>query len=273
MRATVKVNGAITVVNAIASWRGAAIGLDFEVVAEAEPFDSLAVLPDDPLLREAASVALEEVGGEGVRVKVDSEIPVGWGLKSSSAVANATVLAVLALFKREVNLMKALKLSVNAARRAGVTITGALDDAAASMLGGLVVTDNSKDELLLRIPVPEYEVLILLPEGEAKPTITVDATRLRKFSSIASSLVELLPKKIWEVMTLNGLLYSEVLGYDPKPALKAVEIGAIGAGLSGTGPAIAAVCEECDEIAEEWSSLGRVFRKKITNQMAEIRRS
>ena len=130
-----------------------------------------------------------------------------------------------------------------------------------------------KDELLLRIPVPEYEVLILLPEGEARPTITVDATRLRKFSSIANSLVELLPKKIWEVMTLNGLLYSEVLGYDPKPALKAVEIGAIGAGLSGTGPAIAAVCEECDEIAEEWSSLGRVFRKKITNQMAEIRRS
>ncbi|HDI73615.1 MAG TPA: shikimate kinase, partial [Candidatus Korarchaeota archaeon] len=131
MRATVKVNGAITVVNAIASWRGAAIGLDFEVVAEAEPFDSLTVLPDDPLLREAASIALDEVGGEGVRVKVDSEIPVGWGLKSSSAVANATVLAVLALFKREVNLMKALKLSVNAARHAGVTITGALDDAAA----------------------------------------------------------------------------------------------------------------------------------------------
>ncbi len=150
----VRVNGAITVVNAIASWKGAAISIDFEVRAEAEPSSELEVEPEDPLVREAALLALKEVGGDGVRVRVDSEIPAGWGLKSSSAVANAVVLSVMALHGRK-DLFEALKISVKAARSAGVTITGALDDAAASMLGGFVMTDNSRDELLMRAPLRE----------------------------------------------------------------------------------------------------------------------
>ncbi|MDK2372246.1 MAG: shikimate kinase [Candidatus Korarchaeota archaeon] len=267
----VRVNGAITVVNAIASWKGAAISIDFEVRARAEPSNELEVEPGDPLVREAALLALKEVGGDGVRVRVDSEIPAGWGLKSSSAVANAVVLSVMALHGRR-DLFEALKISVKAARSAGVTITGALDDAAASMLGGFVMTDNSRDELVMRAPIKEMEVLVLLPESHApKSTIEVDTDLLRSYAGTVDSIFSLLPRRIWDAMTLNGLLYSLLLGYDPSPALEAVRLGALGAGLSGTGPAVAAVCESCEEIEEAWFALGRVIKRRITNRRARIR--
>ena len=266
----VRVNGAITVVNAIASWKGAAISIDFEVRAEAEPSSELEV-PEDPLVREAALLALKEVGGDGVRVRVDSEIPAGWGLKSSSAVANAVVLSVMALHGRK-DLSEALRISVRAARSAGVTITGALDDAAASMLGGFVMTDNSRDELLVRIPLREMDVLVLLPERQApRSTVEVDADLLRSYARTVDSILSLLPGRIWDAMTLNGLLYSSLLGYDPSPALEAIRLGALGAGLSGTGPAVAAVCERCEEIEEAWSTMGRVIKRRITNEGARIR--
>ncbi|MEM1985012.1 MAG: shikimate kinase [Candidatus Korarchaeum sp.] len=266
-----RVNGAITVINAIASWRGSAIGIEMEVSAKARASNEFSVSPEDPLVVEAAREALKFIGGRGIELEVTSNIPIGWGLKSSSAVANATVLAVIGAHGRRINLLDAIKISVRAARRAGVTVTGAMDDAAASMLGGLVLTDNSRDELIMRVPVPELDVAILLPHGEsARPTSSVDSRRISKYSSLTNSLMDLLPKRPWEVMTLNGLLYSGLLGFDAEPALRAMELGALGAGLSGTGPAVAAVCKDCKEVISYWESLGRVIRSKITNRRAEV---
>ncbi len=266
----IRVNGAITVVNAIASWKGSAIGIDYEVSATAEVSDDLHVRPDDLLIREAASLALKAIGGEGAYVEVKSEIPIGWGLKSSSAVANATVLAIMSLYG-EVSMKKALEISVRASRMSGVSITGALDDAAASMLGGFVITDNLKDEILMRAPLKERNVVILLPDREkAKLTRELDANMMKPLANVAESIFDLLPKRVWEAMTLNGLLYSSILGYDPSPALDAVKLGALGAGLSGTGPAIAAVCDKCGEIVRKWSSLGKVVVRRITNEAARF---
>ena len=49
---------------------------------------------------------------------------------------------------------------------------------------------------------------------------------------------------VWDALTLNGLAISSILGEDPRPALSAIEAGALGAGLSGKGPSIAAIVEE-----------------------------
>jgi len=52
--------------------------------------------------------------------------------------------------------------------------------------------------------------------------------------------------RVWDALTLNGLAFSSVLGEDPRPAISAIEAGALGAGLSGKGPAVVAVVEERD---------------------------
>jgi shikimate kinase len=49
---------------------------------------------------------------------------------------------------------------------------------------------------------------------------------------------------LWDALTLNGLALSSILGEDPRPALSAIESGALGAGLSGKGPSVAAIVDE-----------------------------
>ena len=72
-------------------------------------------------------------------------------------------------------------------------------------------------------------------------------------------------------MTLNGLIHSSVLSISTEPVVEAMTHGALGCGLSGTGPAIAAVAfpENAKEIADSWSSLlGEVIVTKVNNDSA-----
>ena len=52
---------------------------------------------------------------------------------------------------------------------------------------------------------------------------------------------EALKGKIWEALTLNGLIYSSASGYNPAIALDALAAGAVASGLCGKGPAVTAV--------------------------------
>jgi len=52
---------------------------------------------------------------------------------------------------------------------------------------------------------------------------------------------EALKGNCWSALTLNGLLYSAALGYDTSSVRDALQAGAIAAGLSGKGPAVAAI--------------------------------
>ena len=47
--------------------------------------------------------------------------------------------------------------------------------------------------------------------------------------------------KIWEALSLNGLIYSSAQGYDTSIAIDALAAGAVAAGLCGKGPAVTAV--------------------------------
>jgi len=67
---------------------------------------------------------------------------------------------------------------------------------------------------------------------------------------------------VWDALTLNGLACASVLGEDPKPALAALNAGALGAGLTGKGPAVAAITEEdqVDNVKKAWEDYpGRVL--------------
>jgi len=76
---------------------------------------------------------------------------------------------------------------------------------------------------------------------------------------------EALNGQIWDALTLNGLAYSSILGRDSRPALCAIEAGALGAGLSGKGPAIVAVT------TPEASEKVRKALKSFNGQLIETR--
>jgi len=268
--------GAGTIINAIATWKGCAFGVELETHARVTLTRGGKVKGEvegggDPrLIENCVKIVLEhfgktEMGGE---IRTTSQIPAARGLKSSSAAANAAVLATLDALGEEMEAEDAIRLGVIAAKKTGVTITGAYDDACASMLGGIVTTDNRKMKLLRRVE-KEGEVLILVPQRRAytAKTNVKNSKLLAPYIEMAYQLA--LEEKYWEAMTLNGLLYCAALGFSPTPILLALEAGVLGASLSGTGPAYTAIGnrESLDLLEKRWADLGaKVIRTRINNR-------
>lgn len=173
----------------------------------------------------------------------ETELPIARGLKSSSVAANAVVLAILDALDADADATTVLDLAVEAARGAGVTVTGALDDAAASLMGGLVVTDNREDRVVRREPLnKEYHVLVLVPLERAYTSEVDDLDDLRPVTERCLAHLE---DDAWRrALTLNGLGVAAALRQGLDPAYRALVAGARAAGTTGTGPAVAAVCDE-----------------------------
>jgi len=287
MKARSTVHGAATIVNAIATGFGAAFGVDLWTNAIVELTDDPGKLEvsilgapeeDTTLAEQCFRLVLQRFQMSnrfGAKIRTESNIPIACGLKSSSAAANAVVLATLgAIGKRDLDPVKIVKLGVSAARKAGVTVTGAFDDASASYFGGIVATDNTQLKIVEKFSFDQvYTVLIHVPSRKYY-TKDVDVTRTRLLSpQIKLAFKEATVGRYWSAMVLNGLLYSSILGYDPSIALDALASGAVSAGLSGKGPSVTAVTtgENIDKIREAWNAYeGRVLQATTNEEPAEM---
>ena len=209
--------GAGTVLNALATGFGSAFAIDAETRATVELDDTGSVAgevdgvpdADTRLIERCVGLVVEEFGdGQGGHVRTESDVPMAAGLKSSSAAANATVLATLDALDAadELSREAACRLGVQAAREAGVTVTGAFDDASASMLGGVTVTDNAEDDLRKREPV-EWDVLVWTPPEQAF-SADADVDRCHDVAPMADLVYDLaLDGRYGEAMTVNGLAF------------------------------------------------------------------
>jgi shikimate kinase len=273
--------GAGTIINAIATWKGSAFGIDLQTSAEVQLNNGDRIKGtiegggNPKLIERCVQLVFDQFNyQDGATVKTKSDVPIASGLKSSSAAANASVLAALDAIGEKMEPLDAALLGVQAAKDARVTITGAFDDAAASMLGGVVVTDNRELSLISR-DVMESEVIIYAPMKKAYSSKT-DVKRSRIVAPWVDMAYELCIEGNYEkAMTLNGFLYCSALGFDTEPMLMALEAGVEGASLSGTGPAYTALAhgETADRVADTWSALdGKVIRTKVNNNGAQIGR-
>jgi len=261
MRATARAPAAGTVLNALATGHGSAFAIDEYVRATVDLDGSgdvtgtVADAPDaDTTLIETCveAVAREHDRDVGGHVRTETAVPMAGGLKSSSAAANATVLATLDALDAEMSREDACRLGVRAAREAGVTVTGAFDDASASMLGGVTVTDNASDELLAR-EEPAWHVAVFTPDERAY-SADADVDRCERIAGTAELVEELaLDARYGEAMTVNGFAYCSALGFDTEPMLAALP-DVRGVSLSGTGPSYVAIGtrEQMERTREAW---------------------
>ena len=250
-----------TVVNAIATGKGAAFGVDLRVQARVKLTKSQKIIgrvlgerKESPKLIEiCVRKVLEHLNlrkNYGAIVETNSDIPIAVGLSSSSAAANAAVLATFAALDRRPRPKLVLDLGIDAAFEAGVTITGALDDAAASLYGYGVVTDNLKRRILKRFRVdPKLMVVIHVPRSKFYTSRT-NLINLKPIQKPIEAVHEMAMRgEIWKALTINGLLYATALGHEPMVAIEAMSKGALAAGLTGTGSATVAVARPDDAIA------------------------
>jgi shikimate kinase len=195
-------------------------------------------------------------------------------LKSSSAAANAVALATVAALGKALDDLTVIKLGVDAAFDAKVTVTGAFDDACASYFGGIVITDNLKRKVIKRFTLPEeVTVLFHVPSSKAY-TGNSDVNRLRTVKPLVKiAYNEALKGNFWPALTLNGLIYSFALGYGASAALDALTAGAIAAGLCGKGPAVTALVSN-DKIDSVKAALqcheGEVIQACLNHEKARV---
>lgn len=278
MKVRATMHGAVSIVNAIATGNGAAMGISLKMVVEVEAFKGRSVRfltgkNDDRLVNNVLKNTLPAsmLEKNQVTISVRSEIPIGFGLKSSSAVSNALALACSRLANEEVDDAAVLDAAVRASLDAKVTVTGAYDDATACYYGGFVVTDNYARRLIKREDAPDnLYAVIFLPDNVPRG----DVRRLGDLADLFTDAYRLAEGgEYWKAMKLNGVLASVALGSTYKPVLAALEQGALAAGISGNGPSIAAIAYE-DELQGIQNAFGKFRGKaltsKVNNQKATV---
>lgn len=274
------VHGAISIVNAIATGKGSALGISLKVTADVEMQKGhglrfITGRNGDWLIKNIIqkTIPKETIESNMISIRVDSEIPIGYGLKSSSAVSNAIALACSRMAKEEdLNDYAILEAAALSSLEAKVSLTGAYDDATACYFGGFTVTDNYSRRLIRKERAPEnLYAIIILPSNTPRG----DVRKLRNLSDIfidAFSFAE--SGQYWKAMKLNGVLASAALSSSYAPVMAAMEHGALSASISGNGPSIAAVGYE-DAIEPIVGALskyeGEIIVSKVNNEKANVK--
>lgn len=273
-------HGAVSIVNAIATGKGATLGisLGIEAVVETQPgrgiiFENKESNLSSRLIRNVVetSVPKAELEKNKITVFVKSEIPSGYGLKSSSAISSVISLACAKIFRPKASDLDILRDGVHASIKSKVSITGAFDDACACYFGGFNITDNSNIKIIKSEKAPEDLVaVIFIPKSRRRGNVK----KLNILNGVFSQAWDLANKSdYWNAMILNGLATSAILGSEPNILIDLLDSGALGASVSGNGPSIAAVVKN-----DKVSSIKRVFSSQegsiivspINNKKAEV---
>ena len=295
MKKIVRSPGSATIVNAIATGSGSAFGINLDIVAEVRSTSSgIKCSPDldiDTSLMELCAKnvfnhyqinfednkedlrSVEDV--IGIEISTKSDLPPASGLSSSSALSNAVTLAISELIvdefdKKPMNDLEIVNLAIDSSLEAGVTITGAFDDATASYFGGVTVTDNINREIIIKEKMDNHKLLIYMPNIDSM-TANSDVKRMKLLAPLVEMAFEKASQKeYYTALNLNGILYSNALDFDTKIAIDALSAGAIASGLSGTGSAYVAIVDNefKDNVKDIWNSYtdsGRIIETEVDN--------
>jgi len=275
-----KVFGAVSMVNAIAIGKGATLGIDtfvetrlvkkegygIQITSENKTISSRLI---NQIIRNMIPKKILDKN----RLELDfrSNIPTGYGLKSSSAISSAVALSCAKAFGQEITDEQILQLGSKTSIQTKVSITGAYDDACACHFGGFNVTDNLKMKLIHRELAPkDLQVIIFLPKSRKRGNLK----RLKEFDKAFQKSWELAKKSdYWNAAILNGIATTSILNSEPKLIMNLIDKGALCATISGNGPSIIAITDKIHKtkIVKEFSGLdGRIMVANINNKKAFV---
>ena len=279
-KARAVVHGAISIVNAIATRKGSALGVSLKVTAEVElqkghGLRFITGRNGHKLIKNIVQKTIPKqiIESNMIIIKVDSEIPIGYGLKSSSAVSNAVALACSHIeMEGDTNDYEILEVAARSSLEAKVSLTGAYDDSTACYFGGFTVTDNYSRRLIRNERAPDnLYAIILLPSNTSRG----DVSKLRNLSDIFIDAFRFAESgQYWKAMKLNGVLASAALSSSYTPVMAALEQGALSASISGNGPSIAAVgyADAVQSIVDALSKFeGKIIVSRVNNEKANVK--
>tara|TARA_B100000029_G_scaffold9237_1_gene9819 strand:+ start:646 stop:1500 length:855 start_codon:yes stop_codon:yes gene_type:complete len=275
-----KVFGAVSIVNAIAIGKGATLGIDtfVETRLKIKEGNGINITSQNRTISSRLINKLIEnliskktLRNTKIELEFKSNIPTGYGLKSSSAISSAVILACAKAFGKSISDEEILTLGAKTSIQTKVSITGAYDDACACHYGGFNVTDNLKMKLIMRELAPrELQAVIFLPRSRKRGNLK----KLKEFDDAFKKSWELARKSdYWNAAVLNGIATTSILNSDPNLIMKLMEKGAKCATISGNGPSIIAIVDKKNKsrVEKEFSGLdGRIMNANINNRKAYV---
>ena len=272
-------NGAISILHALGIGKGCSIGIQLST--------EVLLLENRVLVEEDRNGILDAVEScwrsEGLPLpnevgwKVESNIPIGQGLKSSSALACAAIRAANSYCWTGLSDFDIADIAVKSQRLSKCTITGSMDDTMASLSPGWKLVDPTlaaSESVIFQGKIDQSLVVILGLRGSRKAEISKNSfyNQERLFQRSLASLMNGSPM---DALSSNGMAVAAAT--DDFEALRISNIciasGAIAAGISGSGPAMAIVCYQSylDTLEELLNGMGiETISTRFENSEVEL---
>ena len=253
-------NGAISILHALGLGRGCSIGI--QLTTKVQIVEDTVEIVDD---RNGLLIAVEKCWRDrGLPIpdqfgwKVDSSIPIGQGLKSSSALSCAALRALNSCAWTGLSNSEIADIAAKSQLISNCAKTGSMDDNWASLEPGWKLVDptlSASESIILQGNIdPNLSILVLL---RGKRTVEISAEAFSQHEQIFErSLASVMRGSILDALSSNGMAVAAAT--DDQEALRicnlSIASGAIAAGISGSGPSIAIVCFQ-----EDSTSLSKLF--------------
>ncbi|WP_239986766.1 homoserine kinase [Fastidiosibacter lacustris] len=218
----------------------------------------------------------------GLDITIEKGIPIGSGIGGSAASSVAAILAVNEFLQAPLPKERLIDYAIYGE---SLTSGGAYhgDNAVPAMFGGLVLLQNSQPCKFIQLPTLELYAAVVVPKlqietKEARKLIDVPfnikdfVAQSAKTAAVISALYEKNIKRLTEnfidilVEPKRKLL---IRGYDQAKD-KALALGALGFGISGSGPAVFALACERQTSTYIASELQQIFQKEGLDSQAYV---
>ena len=231
--------------------------------------------PDNNVAGVAAMAVLDRANAitTGLEIEIWKGLPLSGGMGGSSASSVAAAIATDSLLKSNLSRQDLMFCALQGEK----LVTGSMhpDNVAPALYGGIVLIRPEDSTNPLPLPVPKgFSLALIHPRIEldtrsmrnALPTnITLDQATAQ--CADASSFVLSLFEENWDL--LKKVLVDRIAEPTRKPFIPgldkvrsaALESGALGAGISGSGPSIFALCKDETDASRVGQSMERVFQE------------
>ena len=253
-------NGAISILHALGLGRGCSIGI--QLTTKVQMVEYPVDIEDD---RNGLLAAVEKCWRDrGLPIpdqfgwKVDSSIPIGQGLKSSSALSCAALRALNSYAWTGLSNSEIADIAAESQLISNCARTGSMDDNWASLEPGWKLVDpalSASESIILQGDVETSLSVLIILRGKRLVEISADAFSQHE-QIFERSLASVMRGSILDALSSNGMAVAAAT--DDQEALRicnlSIASGAIAAGISGSGPSIAIVCFQDDS-----TSLSKLF--------------
>jgi homoserine kinase len=236
--------------------------------------------PQKNVATQVVQLYLQQLGiAQGVEIELYKKMPLNSGMGSSAASSVAALVAINELMEKKLNKMQLLPLAMMGEKLACGNAHA--DNVAPALLGGLTLVRSYQPLDVVSLPFPENLKVVVIhphvdvPTGEArkmiKDRISLSAA-VSQWGNIAGLVAGFCTKN---TELIGRSMIDEII--EPVRAMlipgfyelkkEALEAGAIGFGISGSGPSVFALCNENQNAEQIVNSIQNVLMQKgVSNE-------